>query len=199
MPHHESHGRFNGSDERPDAEARDEILRMLRDDHTRVKKAFREFDGIDMHESRLQGQAIVQQTCADLLVHMTLEEEMFYPAVRRAVDGALIDEAEVEHMTARILIDQLQEIPPDHEKYSATFIVLGEYVKHHIREEESELFPQLARARLDWRLLAAEMKVRREELKETFAPLDDRYDLPSPRMLPPPSRGRGLHRNGRSY
>ena len=101
----------------------------------------------------------------ELTVHATLEEELLYPAARGAIaDENLIDEAEVEHETVHALIDQLKSMGPDDEKYAARFTVLCEYVTHHVKEEEGEMFPQLERTRLDWQALAAEMRERRSEL-----------------------------------
>lgn len=145
--------------------ARDELIAMLEDDHKQAKKAWRDFEKLDLPEDADAALALVQRTCAELEVHTTLEEELFYPAARRALhDQALIDEAEVEHMTARMLIEQLKDMEADDEKFPATFKVLGEYLKHHIREEEREMFEQVGRARLDWTGLLDEMRERREEL-----------------------------------
>lgn len=144
---------------------RDEILATLMEDHKRAKKAFRDFEKLDAAKQSDECRTLVQQTCAELTVHATLEEEVFYPAVRRALKEAdLIDEAEVEHASAKELIGQLQGMGPGDDKFAAKFVVLGEYVKHHIKEEESEMFPKLERARLDWEGLAEEMTSRRESL-----------------------------------
>jgi hemerythrin-like domain-containing protein len=151
--------------------ARTEILSMLKADHKRVRKAFRDFEKLEPQESAEQCLAIVQQTLGELQVHATLEEELFYPAARGGLkdeDEELIDEAEVEHMTVKVLIEQLQGMTAEDEKFAATFKVLGEYVNHHIREEENEMFPKLERAKLDWDGLSAEMETRREELTQEF-------------------------------
>lgn len=151
--------------------ARTEIFSNLKEDHKRVKKAFRDFEKLDPHEDEARCASLVKQTCAELEVHTTLEEELFYPAARNCLgDEALIDEAEVEHATAKNLIDQLNGMSPEDEKYSATFKVLGEYVKHHIQEEEGEIFPQLSHAKFDWQELLQEMSQRRTELAEEFLP-----------------------------
>ena len=80
-------------------------------------------------------------------------------------EQSLIDEAEVEHASAKTLIADLQQLPPEESAYAATFKVLGEYVQHHIKEEESEIFPQLTRAKLDWDGLQQQMAARRESLE----------------------------------
>jgi hemerythrin superfamily protein len=146
--------------------ARTETLNMLKQDHKKVKKAFQDFERLDKRARGDECQALIMQTCADLAVHTTLEEEVFYPAIRAAMrEQSLIDEAEVEHASAKTLIADLQQLPPEDRAYAATFKVLGEYVQHHIKEEESEIFPQLTRAKLDWDGLQQQMAARRESLE----------------------------------
>jgi hemerythrin-like domain-containing protein len=146
--------------------ARTEVLNMLKQDHKKVKKAFQDFERLDKRKQGDECQALAMQTCADLTVHTTLEEEIFYPAIRAAMrEQGLIDEAEVEHASAKTLIADLQQLPPEDRAYAATFKVLGEYVQHHIKEEESEIFPQLTRAKLDWDDLRQQMMARRESLE----------------------------------
>lgn len=147
--------------------ARTELMNMLKDDHKKVKKALQSFERLDKGQQGDEGQALIVQTCADLALHTTLEEEVFYPAIRAVLrDAQLIDEAEVEHATAKTLIADLRQMAPEDRAYAATFKVLGEYVKHHIGEEESEIFPQLTRAKLDWEGLLKQMTGRRQALQE---------------------------------
>ncbi|MGE5384348.1 MAG: hemerythrin domain-containing protein [Betaproteobacteria bacterium] len=161
----------NRSNNRADSTARNIILTMLKDDHKRAKKAFRDFEKLDPHEDAEECRALVEQTCGELEVHAALEEELFYPAARNYLsEEDLIDEAEVEHASLKSLIQQLKNMEPEDEKYAATFTVLGEYVKHHVREEENEMFPQLGRAKMDWKGLCDEMNSRREELMQEFLP-----------------------------
>jgi hemerythrin-like domain-containing protein len=162
---------------RAESSARAEIINMLKEDHKRAKKAFRQFEKLDPHEDAEQCQAIVEQTCAELKVHSTLEEELLYPAARRLLsEEDLIDEAEVEHATAKSLIEQLGSMTPDDEKYAATFKVLGEYVNHHVKEEENEIFPQLGRAKGEWQGLCDEMNSRRDELMQQLLPEGEAAD-----------------------
>jgi hemerythrin superfamily protein len=145
--------------------ARNQVLQQLKDDHKRVKKAYRDFQKLDSEEDLQACEAIVQQVLQELTVHAALEEEILYPAARDAIsDEDLIDEAEVEHESMHIFLNQLRSMGPDDEKFAARFTVLCEYVLHHIKEEEGEIFPQLERARLDWETLAQEMDQRRHEL-----------------------------------
>jgi hemerythrin superfamily protein len=157
--------------------ARAQILKQLKDDHKRVKKAYREFGKLDREEDPQACQAIVQQVLDELTVHASLEEELLYPAARGAIaDEDLIDEAEVEHESMHIFIAQLRDMDPEDEKYAARFTVLCEYVLHHVKEEEGEMFPQLERARLDWESLAAEIEQRRQELAPAEAVEDGEAD-----------------------
>ena len=139
-------------------------LEMLKADHDKVKKAFKEFEKLDREDSEAM-QELVQTVCEDLKVHTTLEEEIFYPAVREAIeDEDIMNEAQVEHETAKMLIEQLENMGPDDPNFHATFTVLGEYVNHHIEEEEDEMFPQAKKTDLDFEDLAERMKARRQEL-----------------------------------
>jgi hemerythrin-like domain-containing protein len=139
-------------------------IEMLKADHDKVKKAFKEFEKLD-HEDTEAARQIVETVCEDLKVHTTLEEELFYPALREAMeDEDLLNEAAVEHETAKMLIEQLENMGPDDPNYRATFTVLGEYVMHHVKEEEGEMFPQAKKADLDLEGLGERMRARKEEL-----------------------------------
>jgi hemerythrin-like domain-containing protein len=137
---------------------------MLKEDHAKVKKAFKEFENMDRSDTETCRQ-VVKTVCEDLKVHTTLEEEIFYPAVRAAIeDEDIMNEAAVEHETAKMLIEQLENSGPDDPQYYATFTVLGEYVMHHVKEEEGEMFAQAKKADLDLDALGEQMKARKEEL-----------------------------------
>lgn len=139
-------------------------IEMLKEDHEKVKKAFKEFEKMEREDTQAM-QQLVQTTCEDLKVHTTLEEEIFYPAAREAMDDEdLMNEAQVEHETAKMLIEQLENMGPDDPNYHATFTVLGEYVLHHVKEEEGEMFAQLKKTDLDLDELGSRMKQRKEEL-----------------------------------
>ena len=131
-----------------------------------MRAAFREAEKLDAEEDGEELKEIVDQTCAELEVHAQLEEELFYPAAREALkEQDLIDEAEVEHGSAKALIAQLRQMSPDDEKYAATFKVLGEYINHHVKEEENEIFPGLqGRPGVQWEELQEQMETRREQL-----------------------------------
>jgi hemerythrin superfamily protein len=138
---------------------------LLKEDHDKVKKAFKEFEKLDRSDTETCRQ-VVRTVCEDLRVHTSLEEEIFYPAVREAIDDEdIMNEAAVEHETAKMLIDQLENMDADDPNYYATFTVLGEYVMHHVKEEEGEMFPQAKKAKdLDLEALGERMRARKEEL-----------------------------------
>jgi hemerythrin superfamily protein len=139
-------------------------VEILKQQHDKVKKAFKEFEKLDREDTETQ-QQIVQSVCEDLKLHTTLEEELFYPAVRDAIeDEDLLNEAQVEHETAKMLIEQLENMGADDPNYHATFIVLGEYVLHHVKEEEGEMFPQVKKSDLDLEELGGRMRSRMQEL-----------------------------------
>ena len=129
-------------------------IALLTEDHDYVKKAFRAFEKMDEEDQP----ALVKQVLQALKVHTRIEEEVFYPAVRKAIkDEDLMNEAEVEHDSARVLIRQLERMKPSDPKFAATFTVLGEYVNHHVKEEESEMFPKAKRARVNLKGLGAKL------------------------------------------
>jgi hemerythrin superfamily protein len=141
-----------------------DAIDLLKQDHDRVEKAFKEFEKMDRQDTEAC-RRLIERVCEELTVHTALEEEIFYPAVREAIDDEdLMNEAAVEHETARMLIEQLQNMGPDDPNYFATFTVLGEYVRHHIKEEQNEMFPAARKAGLDLAALAERMQARRDEL-----------------------------------
>ena len=118
-------------------------LQLLRDDHKRVKDLFKKFE--DAENAGTKGK-VVGQTLTELEIHAELEEVIFYPAVREeaATKEDQMDEAEEEHHIVKLLIAELRQMQPSAAHYGAKFTVLAENVKHHIDEEESEMFPKAA-------------------------------------------------------
>jgi hypothetical protein len=147
----------------------DDVLSMLEQDHKKVQKLFKEFDKKHRDDPE-RAREIAEQTCTELEVHAALEEELFYPTVRDAMedeeDQELIAEALVEHDSAKQLIAQLRDLDAGDARYAATFIVLGEYVNHHIEEEQREMFKRVRKLDLDLSELAREMKQRRQQMME---------------------------------
>ena len=143
-----------------------DAIGMLMADHKKVQKAFKDFEKLKEGSSKRGRAAIVQQTCFDLTIHTKLEEEIFYPAARKAIkDSDLMDEATVEHAGAKELIAQLESMQPGDDLYDAKFTVLGENVNHHIREEQNEMFPKVRKTKLDLDALGEQMAQRKAELE----------------------------------
>ena len=146
-----------------------DAIDMLKHDHDKVEKAFKEFEKMDRQDADAC-RRLVETVCEDLRLHTTLEEEIFYPAVREAIeDEDLMNEASVEHETAKMLVDQLLSMANDDPDYFATFTVLGEYVRHHVKEEQGEMFPAAKKAKLDLVALGERMRARKEELAGEMA------------------------------
>jgi len=131
---------------------------LLTADHKRVKKMFKTFDKMKEDGAPADKKALAQQICEELTLHTELEEQIFYPATREALDdGDLLDEAEVEHASAKDLIAQIKAGDPTDPKWAAKVTVLGEYVDHHVEEEENEMFPKCRKAKMDLESLGREI------------------------------------------
>lgn len=141
-------------------------MQLLMADHKEVKALFAQYQKmVDADEGDEEKEALARQICLMLTVHATTEEEIFYPAARDAIeDEDLLDEAEVEHGSAKELIAQIEAAAPDEPLYDAKVKVLGEYIEHHVKEEEGELFPKVKKAKLDLVELGERITARKEEL-----------------------------------
>ena len=139
-------------------------INLLTEDHAKVRKMFKQFEKMKEKMDDTEKSELVQQICMELTLHTQVEEEIFYPAAREAIEEQdLLDEAEVEHASAKELISQLQSMQPSDELYDAKVTVLGEYVEHHAKEEEKEMFPKVRKARLDLELLAEQIEERKQQ------------------------------------
>ena len=139
-----------------------DAIALLKADHEAVSQLFAEYEKT---RSVTNKKALVAEICSALTVHAQIEEEIFYPAVRLALkDKLLVPEATVEHATVKNLIAQLEGVEPDGETYDAKVKVLSEYVKHHVKEEQTEMFPKAKTSSLDMVGMGAQMSARKEEL-----------------------------------
>ncbi|MDN3575360.1 hemerythrin domain-containing protein [Chitinimonas viridis] len=135
---------------------------LLRADHTLVGGLFDEYE---KKPSLAKKRQLVAQICAELSVHAQVEEEIFYPAVKRALhDKELVPEATVEHATLKALIAEVEGVEPTGEMFDAKMKVLGEYVKHHVKEEQNEMFPKAKATDIDMAELGAEIAERKKAL-----------------------------------
>lgn len=138
-------------------------VKFLKQDHRAVAHALEEFESAKREDK----QAIARSICKMLTVHAQIEEELLYPAARDALrpeDEHLVAEAGVEHASLKELIGQIEDREEVDEQYEAKVCVLGEYVKHHVTEEEHELFPRLERSSLDLEALGERLEERKREL-----------------------------------
>jgi hemerythrin superfamily protein len=137
------------------------VLTMLKADHKKVKELFAEYEEATPRKQ----QDIAQSTIQELVIHAGLEEELIYPAIRKGTkDDKLMNEATEEHHLVHVLIAELKELEPSDETFKAKFTVLGELIKHHVKEEEGEMFPEAQQAKIDWEALKAEVMERKEQL-----------------------------------
>jgi len=139
-----------------------DAIAMLKADHEAVSQLFAEYERARSVPNK---KALVAEICMALSVHVQIEEEIFYPAVKTALkDKVLVPEATVEHAGVKDLISKLQGVEPDGEMYDAKVKVLSEYVKHHVKEEQNEMFPKVKSSSLDLVELGERMAARKDEL-----------------------------------
>jgi hemerythrin superfamily protein len=147
---------------------KDDAIELLKQDHKEVDGLFKEFEKLE-EDGEEAVEQVIATACTELKIHDKIEMEIFYPAVREAAEKEevedLLDEAEVEHSTVRQLIQTIEGMGAGEEKRNAHFTVLMEYVKHHVKEEEKEMFPKVKQLKeLDLEALGREMKERKAEL-----------------------------------
>jgi hemerythrin superfamily protein len=143
---------------------KNDAVKMLKADHKKVKALFDEFEDTEDVQER---QRIAQTAIQELTIHAELEEEIFYPTVRQAMDEdetEIMNEAEEEHHVAKLLIEELKGMDPSDDKFAAKFTVLAENVRHHIKEEEGEMLPKAQKTDVDMQELGQQMMTRKEEL-----------------------------------
>jgi hemerythrin superfamily protein len=145
--------------------ARSNAVALLKKDHQNVLAMFRKFDGMVDKENGAGKAELVRRICEELKAHTAIEEEIFYPAVREVIDEDLMmDEAIVEHSSAKALIAELEAMQPGEQRYDAKVTVLGEFIRHHVKEEHEEMFPKVRKAKLDLGALGEQMAARKREL-----------------------------------
>ena len=142
-----------------------DALELLKRDHADVKKAFKDFEKAKYKDPNA-AREFLASICKAIEMHAKVEEEIFYPAVRGKIDDDdLMNEAEVEHNSAKALIAEIEKLSGDDPMLKAHALVLAEYIQHHVKEEENEMFPKVKRAKLDLEGLAEQMLARKDELK----------------------------------
>jgi hypothetical protein len=144
--------------ENPDA------IALLKADHRKVEELFKQFEKA---KDRDRKQELAQEICTELTVHAMIEEEIFYPACKEAVEDDLEHEAYVEHDGAKVLIAEIAQGQPGDEFYDAKVTVLSEMIKHHVKEEEKPgegFFAQARKGDIDMQALAEKLNARKEQL-----------------------------------
>jgi iron-sulfur cluster repair protein YtfE (RIC family) len=147
--------------------AQKDAFQLLKADHDEVKKMFKEFEqaGDQAYKTK---QRIAEQIFEELSVHETIEEEIFYPAVREnaSKEGVeIVLEGYEEHHVADMIIEELKAMDVEEENYDAKFKVLQENIEHHIQEEEESMFPEARKALGDSAVgIGEQMQMRKEEL-----------------------------------
>lgn len=139
---------------------------LLSDDHLQVDALFKQYEKLAKKEAPAGQRKTLAQTICDMLkAHTAIEEEIFYPAARRAgIDADMLDEADIEHASAKELIAQIEAGNADDDHYDAKVKVLGEYITHHVVEEHTEMFPKCRRTSMDLVALRGEMEARKMAL-----------------------------------
>ena len=139
-------------------------LQLLASDHRKVEGLFADFEKASGTSAK---EKLVRQICTELKIHSQIEEEIYYPAIRGKVEDADLDEAYVEHDSAKLLINELEAAEPDESYYDAKVKVLSELIEHHVKEEEKQrdnLFQQTRAAEIDLDALGQRLAARKAEL-----------------------------------
>ncbi|HEX4329985.1 MAG TPA: hemerythrin domain-containing protein [Burkholderiales bacterium] len=145
----------------------DDAISILREDHRRIDEMFRQFD--KARGGELKGE-LTHRICTELLIHAQVEDEIFYPALRDAMDiDDLMDEADVEHTAVARLVAEIMRMRPGAGHYDAKVRVLASYVRHHVQEEQNRMFSKARQARLDMRALGEQILERKKELQGSCA------------------------------
>lgn len=149
-------------------------ISILKKDHETVKELFDRFEKTD---SAAEKEKIITRALMELKIHATIEEEIFYAAVRKEVGADIMNEADEEHHVARVLIAELDTKGGGGTHRNAKFTVLAESVRHHIKEEETEMLPKAKSLEIDFEALGQKMLDRKSELKENGIPGDKEHTM----------------------
>ena len=150
------------------ARSKADAISMLTADHQRVMQLFERFENAQRGD---QKERLATEICNELAVHAQLEEEIFYPAAREAIgEEDLMDEAQVEHASAKELIAQIEVGSSKDPLWEAKVTVLGEYIRHHVKEEQGEIFRKVRASELDLKALGEQIQARKQRLMQGKKP-----------------------------
>lgn len=148
--------------QRTHAAAPSSAITLLKKDHREVEGYFEEYEELEDDNAKAE---LAEKICLALKVHTQIEEEIFYPAARKATqDNDLLDEALVEHAGAKHLIEEIEAMEVGDDLYDAKISVLGEQIKHHVKEEEEELFPEIEDSKMDVAAVGKQLSARKTDL-----------------------------------
>ena len=153
-----------------------DAIALLKADHRVVEGLFERFEKTSGKTAK---EKIAKQVCLELMVHSTIEEEVFYPAIKGVVEDDLYNEAFVEHDGAKVLIAEILEGSEDDEFFDAKVKVLSEMIKHHVKEEEQRdgMFAQAKKGDVDLEALGATLAAKKQEVIKQFS----RDGIPAPK------------------
>jgi len=127
-----------------------DAIALLKGDHEEAKELFKRYEEVKERGNDDEKLTLAKEVCGSLLIHMEIEEKIFYPRVRQKIDdNDLMNEALVEHSGAKDLIRQIGELKPDDPMFDAKIKVLSEQIEHHVEEEESDMFPKVEDSDID--------------------------------------------------
>jgi len=146
-------------------------MAMLKEDHQKVKDLFEKFENSKSSGAKAK---IVAEALSELKVHATVEEALFYPALRQKIEDeeGIMDEADEEHHVAKVLIAELEKMRGDEDHWEAKFTVLAESIRHHIKEEEGDMFSKAKKSNIDFDVLGSQMARMKQKLKQEGVPPD---------------------------
>ncbi len=166
-------------------------IELLEADHRKVEGLFEQYEAEKEGDDDTK-RAIAQRICGELTVHAQVEEELFYPWLRENLeedDMEMLEEAYIEHAGAKDLIAQIKSATEIDATFDAKVKVLSEYIKHHVKEEENEIFEEVAEKRDELDEVGQEMAARKAELMEELGIAEDDA---------PPATARGKKNQGES-
>jgi hemerythrin superfamily protein len=163
----ESNGKVAERTSKTEMEA--DVIQLLHKDHQTVAELFFQFSQSDKKSEK---ERLVETILKELYMHTTVEEEIVYPAIRKEVDDSddMMDEADTEHHMVKLLMSELAGMKSSDDHYDSKVTVLGELVRHHVREEEKEMFEQMNEADMDLEELGAAVAKRKAALKKADMP-----------------------------
>lgn len=145
-----------------------DAIGLLMSDHRTVEALFKEFE--NAHDKRLQ-RSVANTICKELAVHDKIESKLFYPAIKKSRSHAddEVNEGIVEHEAIRNLVKQIPKLRATDELFESRVKVLIEYVKHHVKEEEAELFPKVRHGKVDLQMLGQQMQAAKEKYSAAYS------------------------------